>query len=36
MRELYDVLSTGNEGGEIYLSDGIWLSNDGSVHDRGR
>lgn len=36
MRELYDVLSTDNEGGEIYLSDGMWLCNDGSVHDRGR
>lgn len=36
MRELYDVLSTDNEGGEIYLSDGMWLGNDGSVHDRGR
>jgi hypothetical protein len=36
MLELYDVLSTGNQGGEIYLSDGMWLSNDGSVHDRGR
>ena len=34
MRELYDALSTDNEGGEIYLSDGLWLSNDGSVHDR--
>ncbi len=36
MRELYDALSTDDEGGEIYLSDGMWLSNDGSVHDRGR
>ena len=36
MRELYDALSTDNGEGEIYLSDGLWLSNDGSVHDRGR
>lgn len=36
MRELYDSLSSDNEGGEIYLSDGMWLSNDGSLHDRGR
>jgi hypothetical protein len=36
MRELYELLSTDNGGGEVYLSDGIWLSNDGAVHDRGR
>ncbi len=36
MRELYEMLSTDNEGGEVYLSDGMWLSNDGAVHDRGR
>ena len=30
MRELYDALSTNNEGAEIHLSDGVWLSNDGS------
>lgn len=36
MRELYDVLALGDDGGEVYLSDGVWLSSDGSLHERGR
>jgi hypothetical protein len=24
------------EGEDVYLSDGVWLSSDGSMHDRGR
>lgn len=36
MRELYDALATGDQGGEVYLSDGVWLGSDGSLHDRGR
>lgn len=36
MQELYNVLADDNQGEEVYLSDGIWLSSDGSVHDRGR
>ncbi|WP_159690507.1 hypothetical protein [Cognatazoarcus halotolerans] len=24
------------EGEDVYLSDGVWLSSDGSLHDRGR
>jgi hypothetical protein len=34
--ELYAALAIDNEGGDIYLSDGVWLSSDGSLHDRGR
>jgi hypothetical protein len=36
MRELYDALAIDSQGGEVYLSDGVWLSHDGSFHDRGR
>jgi hypothetical protein len=36
MRELYDMLAAGEHGGDVYLSDGLWLSSDGAVHDRGR
>lgn len=35
MRQLYEAL-TDEGGGDIYLSDGVWLSRDGSLHDRGR
>lgn len=34
MRELYDALSTDDQ--DVYLSDGVWLSSDGALHDRGR
>jgi hypothetical protein len=33
---LYNDLAVDDLGGDIYLSDGVWLSNDGSIHDRGR
>jgi hypothetical protein len=36
MRYLYDTLATDDRGGDVYLSDGVWLSNDGSLHDRSR
>ncbi len=36
MREIYEVLAVDESGGDVYLSDGVWLSSDGSVHDRGR
>lgn len=36
MRELYDALAPGEHGEEVYLSDGVWLASDGSLHDRGR
>jgi hypothetical protein len=36
MRELYDALAIDGRGGDVYLSDGVWLGSDGSVHDRGR
>lgn len=36
MCELYDALATNDEGSDVYLSDGVWLSSDGSCHDRGR
>lgn len=36
MIDLYHNLSDGHPGGEVYLSDGVWLGSDGSLHDRGR
>ncbi len=36
MIDLYHDLSTGDPSGEVYLSDGVWLGSDGSLHDRGR
>lgn len=36
MRELYGELVVDDEGGDVYLSDGIWPSSDGSLRDRGR
>jgi hypothetical protein len=36
MRELYASLTTDDSGNDLYLSDGLWLSVDGSLHDRGR
>ncbi|HPZ14794.1 MAG TPA: hypothetical protein PLK04_11260 [Bacillota bacterium] len=36
MRELYSSIATNNQGNDVYLSDGVWLSGDGSLHDRGR
>lgn len=36
MIDLYYDLSTGDQGDEVYLSDGVWLRSDGSLHDRGR
>jgi len=36
MREVYDALAADDQGSDVYLSDGVWLSSDGSVHDRGR
>lgn len=35
-RNLYDELALGDMGEDVYLSDGVWLSSDGSLHDRGR
>lgn len=35
MDELYDSLATDSHG-DVYLSDGVWLSPDGSLHERGR
>ena len=35
MRDLYTAL-TDPHGGDVYLSDGVWLSSDGSMQDRGR
>ncbi|MDR2332497.1 MAG: hypothetical protein LBE61_03325 [Burkholderiaceae bacterium] len=35
-QNLYEELAVGDHGEEIYLSDGVWLSNDGSLNDRGR
>ena len=36
MAELYDGLSNYESGEDIYLSDGMWLSSDGSIRDLGR
>lgn len=36
MRELYGAVATDDQDGDVYLSDGVWLSSDGSLHDRGR
>jgi hypothetical protein len=33
---MYEAISSGSEGEDVYLSDGVWLSSDGSLHDRGR
>lgn len=35
-RNLYDELAIGERGEDVYLSDGVWLSSDGSLHDLGR
>ena len=35
-RNLYSALALDNDGGDIYLSDGVWLSSDGSLRDEGR
>lgn len=36
MRQLYSDLAVDDSLNDVYLSDGIWLSSDGSLHDRGR
>ena len=36
MRDLYRSLAIDTLGGDVYLSDGVWLSSDGSFNDRGR
>lgn len=35
-QNLYKDLALSDHGEDIYLSDGVWLSNDGLLHDRGR
>ncbi|UJM90428.1 hypothetical protein LRK24_00550 [Rhodanobacter denitrificans] len=34
--KIYQTLATDEEGSDVYLSDGVWLSSDGSLHDRGK
>ncbi|ESX09974.1 hypothetical protein X768_16665 [Mesorhizobium sp. LSJC265A00] len=36
MVDLYEAISSDGNGGDVYLSDGVWLSSNGSLHDRGR
>lgn len=36
MRDLYRALTDGRDDEKVYLSDGVWLSSDGSMHDRAR
>jgi hypothetical protein len=36
LQEIYGDLATDDSGDEVYLVDGVWLSSDGTLHDRGR
>lgn len=36
MREIYDALSVDDSRDDVYLSDGVWLSSDGSTSERGK
>jgi len=36
LREIYQALAQDDSSGDVYLSDGVWLSSDGLLHDRGR
>jgi len=36
MQDIYSILAHGNSNEDVYLSDGVWLSSDGKLHDRGR
>lgn len=36
MIDLYNDLAVDDLSSDVYLSDGVWLRNDGSLHDRGR
>lgn len=35
-RNLYDELALGDQGEDVYLSDGVWLGSDGSLRDQDR
>jgi hypothetical protein len=35
MRDVYEAASSG-DGGDAYLSDGLWISPDGTIKDKGR
>lgn len=36
MQEIYASLAPDDSNDDVYLSDGVWLSSDGCLHDRGR
>jgi hypothetical protein len=36
MKDIYEACAPDDSGRDAYLGDGIWLSSDGSSHDRGR
>ncbi len=36
MKEIYSFLSHDDSYDDVYLSDGVWLSSDGKLYDRGR
>ncbi|MFL9896257.1 hypothetical protein [Paraburkholderia sp. RL17-381-BIF-C] len=36
MREVYEAISPSDSDEDLYLSDGLWLSSDGLMSDRGR
>lgn len=36
MREFYLTIVPDDSGDDVYLSDGVWLGSDGTLHDRSR
>jgi hypothetical protein len=36
MREIYECMAPDDSGEDVYLSDGVWLSANGSLKDKGR
>ena len=36
MSELYEAISPDDTGDAVYLSDGVWLSSNGVLHDQGK
>lgn len=36
LANLYEAISPDGDGEDVYLSDGVWLSSDGTLRERGR
>lgn len=36
MQEIYHCFATDDSGDDVYLSDGVWLSNNGTMYESGR